>query len=85
MEVNAGKASETVTISCPMGIVSTGHPAYWSSGLANLHGLSSSFTISDWEYAGTGLFARRTYTTSQPTGDGTVSEQTSFELRQKPE
>ena len=85
VEIDTGKVSETITISCPMNVVTTGHPAYWSSGIAVLHGLSRSFTIADWEYAGTALFARKTFTTSQPTGDGTVSEQTTFDLRHTPE
>jgi hypothetical protein len=85
VNVTVGKASETVFISCPMLPPAGGTSGYWNGGIAILHNMSPSFTIDDWEYAGTGLFARKTYTGSSPTGDGTVSEQTTFDLRHTPE
>jgi len=83
MEVFVGKVTEIVTITCPDGGTS-GPSGFWNGGIAVLHN-SWSFTIDDWDYVGTSLFARKTYSRSMPTGDSSVSEQTTFDLRHTPE
>jgi hypothetical protein len=88
MHVFGGTTSETVTVTCPNSAPLTVTLSFWGGLFKAFHHNDSapySLLIDDWEYVGTSLFARKTYSQSVNTGDGTVTEQTTLELRHTPE
>jgi hypothetical protein len=83
--VVSGGATENVTINCPDVPPGNLPPAHlWEGLFAGFH-MGSSFTIADWDLVGTSVFARKTYSQTIVTSDGTATEQTSFQLRHTPE
>jgi len=62
----------------------TGTFQIWEGYFEALHA-GGSVTIDDRDYVGGSLFARKTYSQSVAMGDGSVTEQTSFELWHTPE
>lgn len=84
MNVTSGGATETQTGTCPNSPPHTITFHLWEYFFIGLH-QGSNFTINDWDYVGTSLFARKTYSNSFSDSVGTVTEQTSFELRHTPE
>jgi hypothetical protein len=85
MNIFIGGATETIISVCPDEPTLTlplGH--WWQYGLTALH-QGQSFTIGDWDYVGTSLFARKTYSRTAAVQDGQVTEQTTFDLRHTPE
>ncbi len=84
VHVTSGKASEIMTTTCGDQPPFTITGGFWHGGIVVLH-TGDSFNIDDWDYVGTSLFARRTYTGSMSVSDGSVTEQTTFELRHTPE
>ncbi len=62
----------------------TGTFQIWEGYFEALHA-GGSVTIDDRDYVGGSLFARKTYTNSMSAADGSVSEQTTFDLRHTPE
>jgi hypothetical protein len=89
VSVFEGGATEKVTVTCPDefgGPPVTVSASYhiWQDLFAALHG-GASFTIKDWDYVGGSLYARKTYSQSGSSGEGSAVEQTSLELWHTPE
>jgi hypothetical protein len=83
-DVDVGRASETITVSCPHGATVTG-TAYYYDGIYVFHNFMPTFTIADWSVAGGSVFATRDYTGTFQADGGTISEQTHFVLRHVPQ
>lgn len=88
MHVFGGTTSETITVTCPNSAPLTFTLPFFGGMFRVFHHDQSDpypLLIDDWEYVGTSLFARKTYSQSISVEGGTVTEQTSFELRHTPE